>query len=225
MNSMNSMNSVKQSLWLLLLMSMIAVADQPIEQNQQIYLEGISVLGEHKRAHITINAAKMSVQEGDELGEWTVYEIHQRSIVLQNELGEEKILELHSRIDVTLPSVTEQQATPADELLQRFPDANPFAGRPRIDDADVPAGKRKVVTPFGDFLVDIVDNNAERDRLVQQAEQNVLSAFANANGADGTDGTNNEQDDSKTNTEQEIEQSEIQVIRTPFGDLPVNMGQ
>lgn len=211
------MNIVKQSLWLLLFTSTLVIADQP---NQQIYLEGITVLGQNKVAHITINEAKMSVQEGDELGEWTVYEIHNRAIALQNKLGEEKILELHSRIDVALPPVAEQP-TPADELLQRFPDANPFVGRPKIDDADVPAGKRKVVTPFGDFLVDIVDADVDntKSRLSQQAEQDVLSAFANAN-----DESNN-QDEPEIEPNNEQNNEEIQVIRTPFGDLPVNMGQ
>lgn len=194
---------------------------------EEVYLEGISVLGNIKKAYVVMDEGQIPVEQGDELGQWVIEEIHQRAIVLSNARGETQVLELYSKLNVTPPSIDDVpiesiENTEALEILQKIPDGNPFAPRPQIDDADIPEGKRKVSTPFGDFLVDAIDADPEQTQLLQQADENMDAIFeqavesANSDDAEIDMMTDNEYDKPIDET------GEHPVIRTPFGDLPMN---
>jgi len=196
---------------------------------EEVYLEGISVLGNIKKAYVVMDEGQMSVEPGDELGQWVIDEIQQRAIVLSNTRGETQVLELYSKLNImpeSEPEPFDQNTTDnveALEILQKMPDGNPFTSQPQIADADIPEGKRKVSTPFGDFLVDDVEPDAEQTQLLQQADEKVDAAFEQAvESAESSEAsiemTNNEHD--KTDAP-----SEHPVIRTPFGDLPMNIGE
>lgn len=199
-----------------------------VVQAEEVYLEGISVLGNIKKAYVVMDEGQMSVEKGDELGQWVIDEIQQRAIVLSNARGETQILELYSKLNIVPDAEpVEQNATEdnteALEILQKMPDGNPFASQPQIADADIPEGKRKVSTPFGDFLVDDVEQDTEQTQLLQQADDKIDAAFEQAVEAiDSSDPsietTNNEYDETNVS-------SEHPVIRTPFGDLPMNTGE
>jgi hypothetical protein len=170
------------------------------------------------------------VEEGDELEQWVIVEIQQRAIVLHNQTGEEQILELYSKLNITPTdeavtsemndnpftqhSMTDDAQTL--EVLQKMPEGNPFAARHQIANDEVPVGKRKVSTPFGDFLVDDVAPEPEQTQLLQQADEKVGTAFEQALES------NNSSTDIEGNEINYDETSDDPTITTPFGDLSVN---
>ena len=138
-----------------------------------IYLEGISVLGKKKTAHLVVDGAQMSAREGEYVGDWQIVEIASRAVTLQSDEGT-SVLPLHSRLDPNQEPVAEPPTavnpppTPAQQLRV-------------IDDADVPEGYRKVRTPFGDLLVknkDAETTDAEADANDAKRQQGV-DAFVN----------------------------------------------
>jgi hypothetical protein len=203
-------------------------------QAEDVYLEGISFLGSAKKAYVVIDDVQMPVEEGDELGPWVIEEIQQRAIVLHNQAGEKQILELYSKINVIpdIPDIDETLAENPDpfaqdfengendeltaEILQKYSEANPFAAKAQIADTEIPEGKRKVSTPFGDFLVDDVEPEPEQTQLLQQADEKIGTAFEQAVEASQSS------TDIEGNTNNNDETSDNPVIHTPFGDLPVN---
>lgn len=112
---------------------------------EEIYLEGISVLGDQKNAYISMKGGKISVSEGDSIGIWQVARIEERSVFLTTENGEATELPLHSRLP--LPE-TETEEEPS-------PKPQPETEQSEADETtlEIPPGYRKVHTPFGDFLV------------------------------------------------------------------------
>ncbi|WP_353569947.1 hypothetical protein [Candidatus Albibeggiatoa sp. nov. BB20] len=203
-------------------------------QAEEVYLEGISFLGSAKKAYVVMDEMQMPVEEGDELGQWVIGEIQQRAIVLHNQAGEEQILELYSKLEVA-PAITEDiengiveypfaQAVEDDtqtlEILQKMPEGNPFAAKPQIVDADIPAGKRRVSTPFGDFLVDDVEPEPEQTQLLQQADEKISTVFEQAVESEEI---NADIEDNIINNNDET--NDHPVIHTPFGDLPVNTAE
>ena len=195
---------------------------------EEVYLEGISVLGNIKKAYVVMDEGQMSVEKGDELGQWVIDEIQQRAIVLSNARGETQILELYSKLSIAPDAEPVEQNTTEDntealEILQKMPDGNPFASQPQIADADIPAGKRKVSTPFGDFLVDDVEPDAEQTQLLQQADEKMDATFEQAVESANSSEANIEMTDTEHDKTNAL--SEHPVIRTPFGDLPMNTGE
>lgn len=201
-------------------------------QAEEVYLEGISFLGSIKKAYVVIDGVQMSVEQGDELGQSVIKEIQQRALILTDKSGEEQILELYSKVDVTPlfeQEITEEMVTNpfaqeavegedrTSEILQKMPNGNPFAARPQIADDEIPQGKRKVSTPFGDFLVDDV----EQTQLSQQTDEEIGVEFEQAVNANQPNET---VDESTAEIEEDsLNYSDNPVIYTPFGNLPVNV--
>jgi len=104
---------------------------------QDIYLEGVSVLGDKKVAYLTIDNEKVSVEEGEDVATWKVDRIERRAIFLISPEGKETELQLQS----TLQAAPEEKAVEAVNAV------------PVIKDEDVPDGYRKIKTPFGDYVI------------------------------------------------------------------------
>jgi hypothetical protein len=96
-----------------------------------IYLEGVSILGKNKTAHLTVNGSKLSVSEGGTVEQWTVMEIAPRMISLRDAEGRIQELELHSQLTDAPPEVEPQVVVPAVTTAlgappAMNPDDNPF---------------------------------------------------------------------------------------------------
>jgi hypothetical protein len=204
-------------------------------QAEEVYLEGISFLGNIKKAYVVVDGVQMPVEQGDELGQSVIKEIQQRALILIDESGEEQILELYSKVDVTPlfeQEITEQEMVTnpfaqeaiegedrTSEILQKMPDGNPFAARPQITDDEIPQGKRRISTPFGDFLVDDV----EQTQLSQQTDEKVEVEQA-VNASQQATESDEMIDESTAEIEEDsLDHSDNPVIYTPFGNLPVNV--
>ncbi len=103
---------------------------------QDIYLDGVSVLGDKKVAYLTIDNDKVDVEEGEEVATWKVSRIERRAIFLISPDGKETELQLQSTLQ--MPEEKTVEATSA---------------VPVIKDEDVPEGYRKIKTPFGDYVI------------------------------------------------------------------------
>ncbi|ALG67430.1 hypothetical protein [Beggiatoa leptomitoformis] len=115
----------------------------PVLAADNLYLEGVSILGSKKNAYISFNGGQVTVNEGDALGTWTVTKIDSRAVSLSATNGEVKELPLHTQMSIETPTAT---PTPAQN-----PPVNP--NLTVIPDDKVPAGHRKIRTPFGDVIV------------------------------------------------------------------------
>lgn len=143
---------MKFNLWLL---CSVVMAHQ-VYAADDIYLEGISSVGEQRVAYIFVNKTKFSLKEGEQFTHWTVTKIGQRSIVLADAKGSETELVLHNRMpsEPAPPPVekVEENAPPAPaptEPTEHKTDKS--ADTPTTE--DVPKGYRKVKTPFGEVIV------------------------------------------------------------------------
>lgn len=106
---------------------------------QNIYLEGVSVLGDKKIAYLTIDDEKVAINEGEEIATWKVARIERRAIFLVSPDGKETELQLNTNL-----KVAEEKAA---ETIVNVPNV------PVIKDEDVPEGYRKIKTPFGDYVI------------------------------------------------------------------------
>ncbi len=113
-----------------------------------IYLEGVSVLGVKKTAHVVINDVKLMVKEQDYVGEWEVVKITDQLVTLRNDAGEVSTLALHSRLSPVAEPAPAETAPAAEKT-----DDEAFKEVTDISDETVPEGYRKVRTPFGELLV------------------------------------------------------------------------
>lgn len=116
---------------------------------EELFLEGVSILGSKKTASVVYNQQAMSLHKGDNIGEWIVDLIEERSIKLRDKDGKVQTLELHSSINDS-PEEVAPASAPAD--LTDIKTGTGFQPRV-IKDEDVPPGHRKVRTPFGDVLI------------------------------------------------------------------------
>ncbi len=146
-------------------------------------LEGIVILGQQKSAVVLNNGKQVTVKAGDLLGEWTVDAIEARQVFLRNAKGEHKELKLKTNLNAGGSPAPEAKPTDAMAgmgMNAAPPANNPFAaaaaanaaaakgatpapatGQPAgqgfqpkvIEEKDIPAGHRRVRTPFGDVLV------------------------------------------------------------------------
>jgi hypothetical protein len=150
---------MKFNLWLLCCVLMVnpvaAMADD-------IYLEGISSVGEQRVAYIFVNKAKFSLKEGENFTRWKVTRIGQRSIFLSDIKGKETELVLHNRLPpesldgiIPVAAMSAENSAPAnssttpsqsDSQPENKSDKNPPV-------EEVPPGYRKVQTPFGEVVV------------------------------------------------------------------------
>ena len=110
----------------------------------ELFLEGVSILGNKKSASVVHNDQSLSLRQGDKVGDWVLERIEQRSIYLKDKAGKLQVLELHSSVSSGNTNVASDDSKPEKH--------NSF--KPRvIKDEDVPEGHRKIKTPFGDVLI------------------------------------------------------------------------
>lgn len=109
---------------------------------QEIYLEGVSVLGDKKVAYMVVDGNKVAVEEGEEVANWKVNRIERRVISLISPEGKETELQLNTNLKLS----EEKTAEPVTNNVNA-----PMI--PEIKDEDVPPGYRKVKTPFGDYVI------------------------------------------------------------------------
>ncbi|MEY3219014.1 MAG: hypothetical protein RIT27_371 [Pseudomonadota bacterium] len=167
--------------WLLPLM-MSCAGLSFVHAADDMSLEGIVILGQQKSAVISNNGKQITVKIGDSLGEWTVDDIEARKVQLRptaDAKGARRELKLNTHINPAANPDAKPTDKPADNMTAA-PPSNPFAaaaaanaaaaknatpapptGQPPaqsfqpkvIEDKDIPAGHRRVRTPFGDVLV------------------------------------------------------------------------
>lgn len=167
--------------WLLPLMG-LCFSMQSAFAADDMSLEGIVILGQQKSAIISNNGKQITVKVGDSLGEWTVDAIEARKVQLRP-TADAKGARRELKLNTHLNPADKPTDKPADNMTgaPAVPPANnPFAaaaaanaaaaknaipappsGQPPaqsfqpkvIEDKDIPAGHRRVRTPFGDVLV------------------------------------------------------------------------
>lgn len=134
----------------------------PAPTAEGLYLEGISVLGPKRTAHLVYQGESLSLKPGEAVGEWIVEKIEQRSVLLRPANAPEdadvklKQLSLHDRIDgaPAAPQAPNPFAAAVESQAKSTepPEINKFKPR-RIPDDQIPPGQRRIRTPFGDVLV------------------------------------------------------------------------
>lgn len=122
---------------------------------EEIYLEGISVLGAEKNAYISMKGGKVAVSEGDAIGIWRVARIEERSVFLTTEEGNATELPLYSRLPISSISLEERT------ILEALPKDS---SAPPAKTEETLAGYHKLHTPFGDFIVE----EEELEKATQQ---------------------------------------------------------
>lgn len=131
---------------------------------EDIYLEGISVVGAKKQAYLSLDGIRVVVSEGEAIGSWQVQQIIHKAVLLSTENGKQTTLALHTRLipmeekgahlEVSLPIPEE----PVEVIVE--PPPVPEIPQPQeISDEEIPPGHRKVHTPFGDFIVKEAESN------------------------------------------------------------------
>jgi len=161
----NSTMSLKKLIPLYILMMPISVLAN------DIYLKGISIIGQQKTAYISLSEDNsIAVVEGKSIGSWIVERIAGRSVFLRHAESDEIIeLALHSRLSVEQPvpesttpkAVLEQIAKAVAEGQTVIAPPPPekvaegvYRGKPHlIAGKDVPPGYYRKRTPFGDYLI------------------------------------------------------------------------
>lgn len=117
----------------------------------EISLEGITILGKNRSAHLSVDGSKVTARAGEKVAEWTLHKIEPRVVHLQAPDGEIVQMALHTRLSEVPPKPESKPTPPASD--PKTEEKAKFTPR-RIADEDIPPGKRRVRTPFGDVLVD-----------------------------------------------------------------------
>jgi len=116
-------------------------------QAEELFLEGVSILGSKKTASVVYNEQTISLHKGDSIGDWRVEYIEERSIKLKDKAGKLHTVELHS-------SLSNDKASENTEVTELSDVKKNKGFQPRvIKDEDVLEGHRRIRTPFGDVLV------------------------------------------------------------------------
>jgi hypothetical protein len=132
------------------LLAMLSIPNSWAED--EMYLEGISVLGKDKSAYLSMKGGKIQVHVGERVGSWKVARIEERSVFLTTDKGESTELPLYSRLPVSNNQENENEESP--EVGDKGVVDKKEEERPPVSNApEVPPGYRKVHTPFGDFVV------------------------------------------------------------------------
>jgi hypothetical protein len=207
---------MKLNLWLL---CCVLMASQAHAEADDIYLEGISSLGKQRVAYVFINAAKFSLKEGENLTRWKITRIGQRSIVLADAGGKETELVLHNRLPPE-PSEESMVATSENPPANTQSDKDAKANKDHAQASeDVPAGYRKVQTPFGEVVV-----RDDKPLPSPPAEAAVEKTPATANSQPNANATTPPTGETTGNADKkEVKESEVRPgyhkVRTPFGDI------
>ncbi|MEN9460765.1 MAG: hypothetical protein RIS84_785 [Pseudomonadota bacterium] len=139
----------------------------------EISLEGISAMGEKRLAHFSMDGSKVSLKEGDNIGEWVLAKVGKRSVFLRDpaatNVKDAPLTELF--IHSPLPTVAAAAAAgkPSDAVV-------PPPGPHIIPDDQVPVGQRRVRTPFGDILIKDEPKSAT-NAMPQQTPPNPGNPF------------------------------------------------
>jgi hypothetical protein len=207
---------MKLNLWLL---CCVLMASQAHAEADDIYLEGISSLGKQRVAYVFINAAKFSLKEGENLTRWKITRIGQRSIVLADAGGKETELVLHNRLPPE-PSEASMVATsenPPDTKSDKDAKANKDHAQAS---EDVPAGYRKVQTPFGEVVVR--DDKPLPSPPAEEAAVEKMPATANSQ-PDAHATTPPPEEATANADKKDAKEPEVRPgyhkVRTPFGDI------
>jgi hypothetical protein len=141
----------------------------PTAWAEEFYLEGITTLGAKKSAYLSMKGGKIAVREGESIGTWQVVRIEHNAVTLSTGQGVTTELPLHTRFESNLSSVEfpaaseEQQVETEDEKLAFSEGMAKFAGNSQLQDSStppttvdpsIPAGYRKIQTPFGEVIVE-----------------------------------------------------------------------
>ncbi|MEK8017558.1 MAG: hypothetical protein VSS75_011870 [Candidatus Parabeggiatoa sp.] len=152
--------SLKQVSLLLLLMLPLSVL------GNELYLEGLSVIGKQKTAHVVLDNQSLSVIEGDSVKACVVTRIATRSVFLRCPESE-KLLELplQARVSLEAPS---PKSEIADRIAKAVAEGQTVIAPPQpekieegvyravpyvIEDEDIPPGYYRKQTLFGDYLI------------------------------------------------------------------------
>lgn len=135
------------------LLAMLSIPNSWAED--EMYLEGISVLGKDKSAYLSMKGGKIQVHVGERVGSWKVARIEERSVFLTTDKGETTELPLYSRLPVSNNQENENEESPevGDKKGEADKPEKEAEHSPMTNVPEVPPGYRKVHTPFGDFVV------------------------------------------------------------------------
>jgi hypothetical protein len=186
---------------------------------EDIYLEGISIVGTKKNAYLSLEGTRIVVTEGEAVGSWQVKQIIRKAVLLTSENGSKQTtLALHARLatveeretyleEDTVPEtfIVEENEPATFELQSVLPEIPQQAV---VTDEEIPDGHHKVYTPFGDFVVKdsaVGENNKplKLDSSLQAKETTIPSTEPLEIPADG-----------------EVPAG-YHKIRTPFGEFLV----
>jgi len=141
-------------------------------EEDEVYLEGVSILGNQKSAYLSMRGDKVTVREGDAVGAWQVTHIKENAISLITKQGESTELPLHSRLPtISEEEPAEEEPTPEPEEAETESDAS----QPE-EAAEIPQGHHKVRTPFGEFVVPNEENTVTSAALPKKSETSETSA-------------------------------------------------
>ncbi len=121
----------------------------------EIFLEGVTILGPKRTAHLSVDGKKDNYHEGDKVGDWMVERIEPRMVHMKTPDGATVTMDLQTRLSEVPPKPTEPLTPPPSGAAVPPPpgEQKPVFQPKRIEDKDVPPGHRRVRTPFGDVLV------------------------------------------------------------------------
>ncbi|MEZ5672360.1 MAG: hypothetical protein R3E08_08205 [Thiotrichaceae bacterium] len=217
---------MKPSLWLL---CCVLMAGQAHAEADNIYLEGISSVGKQKIAYVFVNETKFSLKEGENLTRWKITRIGQRSIVLADSGGKETELVLHNRMppepvdDMSAENTTPDKPVATDAKSDKKSDKN----QDTKPTEDVPAGYRKVQTPFGEVVVKEdkplppPSETIEETPPPTQADspQNAKQPSKDADVAAPATTKNTESNEHDATKKDDEVRPGYHKVRTPFGDI------
>ncbi|OQW94071.1 MAG: hypothetical protein BWK79_07805 [Beggiatoa sp. IS2] len=159
----------------------------PMAWAEDFYLEGVTTLGAKKSAYLSMKGGKITVREGESIGTWQVVRIERNAVVLSTGQGVTTELPLHTRFDIpsTINSKSPFSDGPTTEIDEeevlpegmtespedsQFTDLSMPSRHLTTTDSTIPAGYRKVHTPFGDVLVEEKEKSALTESLPEERD-------------------------------------------------------
>jgi hypothetical protein len=131
-----------------------------------VYLEGLSIIGKQKMAHVVLDNQSLSVGEGDSVNACVVARIATRSVFLRCPESDKLLeLSLQARVSLEAPSpkseiaeriakaVAEGQTVIAPPQPEKIAEGVYRAVPYVIEDDDIPPGYYRKQTLFGDYLI------------------------------------------------------------------------
>lgn len=136
---------------------------------EELRLEGVNILGASKSAYIRVDGLSSRLREGEVVAGWRVHSIGNRAVELRRAEGETRTLLLDHTEFSPAPAVAKESPEssappPSDVAVKPRVIAPPppektgegtYHINPRfVKEEEIPAGFKRVRTPFGDFLVE-----------------------------------------------------------------------